>query len=146
MTSSERKRLMVTGLVVCLLCSTAVAEFRFHVGDLGVARSLSGQLQVFNYSGEQILLPPVDGPLLFGWADNDPGLDHLEADEPEHDLYVLQIGAQIRIECVSIDPAFKVRSSNLAEMIDEPGDGLDVGDHELHEHLVWHIDSNEVHV
>lgn len=121
--------------------STA-ASAQFHEGDIGVARTASGKLQAFNVPSLPVTLPPVSG-LLDGFSDNDPGFDVLEADQPGNDLFTLQTGAQVRLRATAIDPAFKVWRPNLSSRIDAPGEEIPLGDHLLHEHPVWHIDSED---
>lgn len=118
------------------------AHAQFHGGDIGVARSAAGQLKMFSFDVGQIVhLPPVSG-LLNGWADNDPGFDHLAANEPGNDLFTLAPGAQIRVRATAIDAALKIWAPNLGSVIDAPGEFLSLGPFNLHEHLTWHIDSN----
>lgn len=133
---------MCLSAVACLLGGTAPVAAQFHQGDLGVARTSAGKLRVVGWSGDPVLLPPVNG-LLVGWADNDPGFDRIDVDVPEEDVFRLQTGTQIRLEAEMVSGAFKVWAANLASQIDSAGQSLPLGDHNLHTHLVWHIDSTD---
>lgn len=114
-----------------------------HEGDLVVGRSGANQLRVEFDFAPAIPLPPVNG-LLKGWALDDPGFDHLEADEPAEDLFVLADGAQIRFDVVAFAPAFKAWTPGFAAALHNPGDAyLFPEGHLLHGHLDWHIDSQD---
>ncbi len=132
--------LCLAGTVI--LAGAAPAMGQFHEGDLGVARTFGGTLQVVAWSGQPVFLPPVNG-VLAGWAANSPGFDRVDAEAPAEDIFQLQPGAQIRLEAVSVPDAFKVWAANLSTRIDAPGQSLPLGDHNLHTHLVWHIDSTD---
>ena len=119
------------------------ARAQIHDGDIGLAHNAAAQLQRFGFNpGQTIVLSPVSG-LLNGWSDNDPGFDSLSVDDPGNGLFVLQPGAQIRLRATAIDPALKIWAPNLGNRIDAPGEFLPLGDHQLHEHLTWHIDSSD---
>lgn len=119
---------------------TALAQHH-HEGDLVVGRTGGGQLQVEFDFGAPLALPPVDG-LLKGWALDDPGFDHLEADEPDEDFFMLGSGAQIRFDVVSFAPAFQAWTPGFAAALRNPGDTYVFPDGELlHGHLNWHIDA-----
>jgi len=119
---------------------TALAQHH-HEGDLVVGRTEAGRLQIEFDFDTPIALPAVSG-LLQGWALDDPGFDHLEADEPEEDFFVLGTGAQIRFDVVSFAPAFQAWTPGFAAALREPGDSYVFPDGELlHGHLNWHIDA-----
>jgi len=135
-------RIMVTlGVTVGVGTRVLYAQ---HAGDIIVGRSATGQLKVETPDLSQVFpLGPVNGPFLFGCAGDEPGFDHLVTDEPGEDFFILNIGAEIRLECLNIEPAFKVWAGGLGSFIDAPGDRIQLGDHEIHEHVTWHIDSQE---
>lgn len=114
-----------------------------HEGDVIIARTPSLQLVITGFDTDGfVALPPVSG-LLNGWSDNGPGFDHLATANPGLGLFPLAAGAQIRLEVVSIDPAFRALGPGLAPIVDDPGEGLTLGDHQLHEHVTWHINSTD---
>lgn len=129
---------LLAGIVVG--ASPAPAAHR-HEGDVIIGRTGSGQLRFETDLDEIRLLDPVAG-LLTGWAGDEPGFEALTEDEPDEDLFRLGTGAQIRLEAVALDPALRVRNPlNPLMMLSSPGDQLLLGDHELHDHVIWHVDS-----
>jgi len=116
-----------------------------HEGDLIVARNGAGQLEIEDLDpiANPIHLNAVNGPLLFGWTGDEPGFDSLETDEPVNDLFVLQAGASIRLEAVSIDPALKIWAPGFGAVIDAAGEQVLLGGEAVHAHVTWHIDSND---
>lgn len=115
-----------------------------HAGDVIVGRSGTNVLRIdpggFVPDDEIVLLPPSSG-LFNGWADNNPGFDHLVVDEPENDLFTLASGCQIRLELVAADPAFRAITNTFA-IIDDPGERALLGGAALHAHLTWHVNSD----
>ena len=136
--------LSAVGLMVFGIIGSAPAWAQHHhAGDLVVGRTPTGQLQVEFDFDEVHELPAVSG-LLVGWALDDPGFDHLEADEPDKDFYMLEDGAQIALEVVSFAPAFKAWTPGFAATLRSTGDTYLFPDgHLLHGHLDWHIDSTD---
>lgn len=129
---------VLASLFAC--AGTALAQHH-HEGDLVVGRTSAGQLRIEFDFDEPIALPPVDG-LLKGWARDDPGFDHLEADEPDEDFLMLGSGAHIRFDVVSFAPAFQAWTPGFAAALRNPGDSYVFPDGELlHGHLNWHIDA-----
>jgi hypothetical protein len=119
-----------------------------HAGDVFVGRSSSNQLKIGpTGSGGYVpddnikVLPPVSG-VFNGWSDNNPGFDHIVSDQPALDFYVLQSGAQVRLELVQCDPAFKTITASF-QVIDMPGERALLGNQSLHTHLTWLIDSDD---
>lgn len=127
-------------VIAALSVSTAFAQ---HVGDVVVGRTAAGRLTIGGFSPDDniVVLPPVSG-LFNGWSDNNPGFDRLVTSEPENDFYTLGSGVQVRIEVVSVDPAFMAVSSSFV-VIDDPGERIILGGSTLHAHLTWLINSNE---
>ncbi|MFH1416712.1 MAG: hypothetical protein ABII12_00280 [Planctomycetota bacterium] len=127
--------------VVCVGAGPAAAE---HEHDVWIGRSGTGQLKIspsgFVPEDHGHALVPVNGPLLFGWTDNDPGFDAVSTDDLPNDIYVLQPGAEIWLELVAIDPALRLIDNGF-QVIDEPGESTLLGDETLHVHNTWHIDS-----
>jgi len=111
-----------------------------HHGDIIVGRSLLDVLAVEYDFDEPTVLAPVSG-LLAGWAGDEPGFDHLEANEPDEDFYSLAAGANIVFELVNIDQALV--GNPLGSPLDAPGARFVLGDHELHQHIDWLIDSTD---
>lgn len=133
--------------IIVALAATAIAFSSApawaHEGheDIIVGRTSGNQLTVeFDGFGETHELAPVNG-LFNGWAGDDPGFAHLEADEPVEDFYTLQSGADIYLEIVSIDTA--LRGNPLTDDLDVAGEQALLGGYELHEHIDWLIDSDD---
>ncbi len=115
-----------------------------HGGDLLIGRSAAGQLRVEFEWEVPTHLQPVTGPLLFGWAGDDPGLIARDEAEPEEDLYLFEPGVHIRFVALSLSPALKAHAPGFADVLDEPGESIlldEDPEHLVHTHLVWHIDS-----
>lgn len=112
-----------------------------HAGDVFVGRTSDGQLRVAGFVAEEEYAPllPVTG-ILQGWTDNDPGFDRVVTNAPEEDLYTLASGAMIWLQLVEADPAFRVIDASFA-IIDNPGEQTFLGNHQLHAHLTWHVNS-----
>ncbi len=117
-----------------------------HQGDVWVGRSADGQLKVSpqGYMPEDNYhpLPEVNGPVLWGWSDNDPGFDRIASDDPDNDVYPLEPGAEIWLEVITIDEAFRLIDGAF-NVLDEPGEETHLGDHALHVHNTWHINSTD---
>ncbi len=124
--------------------ATALPAFAHeHEGDLIVGRNSARELAIEFDFGDTHALPAVSG-LLEGFASNAPGFDHLAADEPAEDFYMLETGAAIRFEVISFSPAFKAWTPGLGAALQNPGDFFDFPDGPaLHAHLNWHIDSTD---
>jgi hypothetical protein len=131
-----------SGLTVVLVLGAWVSPvLGHHEGDIVVGRTGAGQLTVeFDEFDHVVELPPVSG-LLNGWAGEEPGFDHLEADEPSEDFYVLEAGVSVVFEVVSFDPAF--RGDPLTDDLHNPGDQGVLGDELFHEHIDWFIDRDD---
>lgn len=114
-----------------------------HVGDVWVGRTAAGQLDVggFADAGVGKYLAPSSG-LFPGWSDNDPGFDRLITDDPDNDLFMLAAGAQIRLEVVAFDPAFRAVDTSF-NLLDMPGEQTLLGTSSLHTHLTWNINVND---
>lgn len=138
-------RSVIVAATAALAAALALAEpaRAQHTGDVVVGRTSAGRLRIGGFIPDQniVVLPPVSG-LFNGWSDNNPGFDRLVTSEPENDFHTLQSGVQVRIEVVSVDPAFMAVSSSLV-IIDDPGERILLGGSTLHAHLTWLINSNE---
>jgi hypothetical protein len=129
-------------IVGCVLCfGIGSVRAQFHEGDMAVGRSAAGQLKVANVPFLPLkLLNPVSG-LLNGFTDGNPGFNRINVDQPDADFFQLQSGAQITLRLLQADPALKFWRNNLSANLSNPGDELLLGDHQLHYHGTWHIDS-----
>lgn len=138
------KRAILLSLSSCVMFGIATAPVlgqHQHEGDVVIGRSGSGQLKLEADLDHVRVLEDVNG-LLNGWAGDEPGFEALLEDEPDEGFYRLASGAQIWLEGISLDPALKVHNPlNPSLLIDSPGDQLFLGDHELHDHVIWHVDS-----
>ena len=125
---------------------SAPAAYGQHAGDVWIGRSAAGQLKLsplgLDPTRNYLKLNPVSGPIFWGWTSNAPGFDHITSDTPAYDVYVLQPGCQIWLEAVFIDAALRL-IDNAFEIIDEPGESTYLGDHTLHVHDTWHINSQD---
>lgn len=137
------RRLGLIGMVLAFGVSVAQAQ---HQGDIWVGRTATGQLKIdpqgFIPAENYHTMNAVNGPFLWGWSDNDPGFDHVTADDPNNDVYVLESGAKLWLEVVSIDEAFQM-IDNAFNFLNMPGQETYLGDHTLHVHNTWHIDSTD---
>ena len=120
--------------------------FAQHAGDVIIGVNSNGQLKIdsegfvpdLNY-----FTLPVGGVFFPGWADSNPGFDHLVIEEPENDLSALAPGASIELEIVIVDDAFQVVViGNPPLFLSQPGESGFLGDHTLHEHHTFHINSD----
>ncbi len=120
-----------------------------HEGDLIVCRSAADQLRIatgnggfdpFDPLGNLTVLTPVSG-LFEGWSSDEPGFDAIRIDAPPDDTFALAPGADIRLDVVSIDPAFVIIVPPNYDILDSPGQSVRLGDYQLHKHLIWLIDS-----
>lgn len=118
-----------------------------HGADPIVGRTAAGKLAIEADLDECFQLPAIEGssiPGYAGWALDDPGFFALDEDEPAEDFFKLGVGADIRLKCIAIDPALKVRDGEALGFpvkISAAGHQFTLGDHQLHVHPVWHIDS-----
>lgn len=128
---------MIPAIAALALAITAQAG----EDDILVGRSAANQLKLggVDLAEEVFGLPCVEG-LLQGWALDDPGFDHVDLPDIDGNLYPLASGAQIRLVCISIDPALRVLSPSFS-IINAPGQSLLLGGSALHIHLTWHINS-----
>ncbi len=126
---------VVCASLVCVVLGAASASAQPH-DDILIGRSAAQALRVGGLlsSTDFVVLPP--GPL--GWADNDPGFDAVSVADTAADLYPLQSGAEIYLELVSTEPAFRAISPAF-EVLDQPGERAYLGDSALHTHLTWNI-------
>lgn len=128
--------------VVMLTCAagTALAQ-PHHDDDYAVGVNGAGQLAIEGDFDEAAYLPPFSDSGINGWFGDEPGFASLDVDEPDEDFYMLDTGADIYFELVSLDPAFKVYDPFFSPM--SPGDSFAFGGHEFDEHPFWHIDSDD---
>lgn len=133
----------VAACTVAALACTAAAQ---HAGDVWLGRSAAGELRLsprgFVPEENYVSLNEVNGPLFFGWTDNNPGFDRLVDPEPASDVWPLQAGCNIWLEAVAIDPAFRLIDGGFG-IVDEPGEDTQLGGASLHVHNTWHIDRND---
>jgi hypothetical protein len=136
---SKRYFATVYAAMAVWLAPAAIAQ---HAGDVLVGRSAAGLLKIAGFIPDEnvVVLPPVCS-LICGWADNNPGFDRVVNPDPNNDLFPMQSGAQIRLEALAIDPAFRAITPSF-QIIDEPGQSALLGNQNLHVHLTWHIDSD----
>jgi len=142
-----RLRIAVLRMAVCVAVLSGGGMVRAqHDGDVWVGRTGDGQLAIspdgFIPEISYHALAKVDGPVFWGWTDNDPGFDGITDPDPEHDLYPLEPGCEIWLEVVLVDPAFRLIDGGF-QILDEPGEATLLGGHTLHVHNTWHIDSTD---
>jgi len=120
--------------------------FAQHQGDVIVGVTSGGALTIdpdgfvpdFNY-----FTLPVGGVFFPGWADTNPGFDHLVTANPANDVYPMVSGASIWLEIIQVDPAFQVVVlGNPPQFLSQPGESTLLGDQSLHEHLTFHINAD----
>lgn len=142
MNTAARTRL-VAALVT--LVTTGAAASAQHSGDVWVGHTSGSRLAVspagFVPGANYYTLTPVSG-LLEGWSDNSPGFDRITAPEPEHDVYPLEPGCAIWLEVVAIDAALRL-IDGAWQILDAPGEATYLGDHTLHVHNTWHVNSDD---
>lgn len=134
------RRMSGTISLIALLAASSPVLAQ-HDGDVFVGRSGSGQMKIGGFIPDLnvVGLPCVNG-LFQGWSTNNPGFDRVVNPSVPADLYPLESGAQIRIVCQAIDPAFRAISPSFVIM-DAPGESILLGNQGLHTHLTWHINS-----
>jgi hypothetical protein len=130
---------------VCVILMFTIPDAHAqHQGDVWIGRSAAGQLKLHPQSNvpedNYQELAEVNGPILWGWSDNDPGFDRVASDDPNNDIFRLESGAQIWLEIVSIDPAFRLIDGGF-NILDEPGEATFLGTNTLHVHNTWNINS-----
>ncbi len=130
----------LAALLAVLLSVGSVVNAQ-HAGDLLVGRTQQGKLRIAGFEVTQTIVPllPVSG-LLRGWTDTDPGFDRVIDADPGRNLYPLSPGAQIWLEIVVVDPAFRVIDNSL-QPLQQPGQRTLLGNDTLHTHVTWHINS-----
>ncbi|HNO79162.1 MAG TPA: hypothetical protein PKN33_14010 [Phycisphaerae bacterium] len=137
--------MMLATITLGILASSQAASAQ-HTGDVIIGINSNGQLAI-NPTGfvpdDNYFTLPVGGVFFPGWADSSPGFDHLVTAQPQDDIYPMQSGASIHLEVVGVDPAFQlVVLGNPPQFLDTPGESTFLGDHTLHEHLTFHINSD----
>ncbi len=132
----------IIGPVIALSAWVGRVEAQ-HADDIWVGRTMAGQLRIggLPVDEEPIALPPSGG-LFNGWADNEPGFDRVVTDDPPNDLLTLQPGAQIWLEVVEMDTAFRAIDTSF-NVLDDPGEQTLLGGSTLHIHVTWHINSDD---
>ena len=130
-------RLVLGTVIVGMIPGLAAA----HEGDLFVGRTGGGQLAVEFSFGETLPLGIVGG-LLQGCALDEPGWANLDVDEPDEDFFMLDPGALIVFEVVSISPGLQAHTPGFADILDATGEQWIIGSPMFDEHLTWHIDSD----
>lgn len=133
-------RIAVLFGAVLALSVSAMAQHAHE--DMVVGRSAAGQLMIeFDDFGEEHMLGAISG-VINGWLGDDPGFDHLEADEPLEDFYTLEDGAAIWFEVVSFDAGFQIWGPGFTGPFLNAGEDVYLGDDHLHEHVEFHINSD----
>jgi len=124
--------------------TSVLAHDHQHEGDIIVGRLLGtpDRLAIEADLDEPVFCEPSAMPGLNGWLKDDPGFEALLEDEPDEGFYMLQPGAQVRLEVVSLDAGIKLWNPELTQMADAVGEWIDLGDYELHTHMIWHLDSD----
>ncbi len=138
------RRFIVAAGAAAFAWSASVASAQ-HEGDVIVGRTAAGQLKIGGFIPDLniVVLPPTDPKSPFnGWSDVEPGFDHLVTSEPQSDWFILQAGAQIRLEVVAVDPAFKAVDTSF-NVLDQPGQQTLLGGATLHNHVIWLIDADD---
>lgn len=133
---------VIVALAVLVVAGPALAQ---HAGDLWIGRSAEGRLKLSPQglppADSYVYLMEVNGPLVWGWADSSPGFDRVVDPEPPNDVYPLEPGAEIWMDLVEVDPAFRILDTFL-NVYEDPGDTAYLGDHTLHTHEYnWHVNS-----
>jgi len=127
--------------IVISLCAARCA-YAQHDLDIWVGRTSTGQLKIGGADISQpIPLLPTSG-LINGWANNDPGFDRAVTSQPGNNLLALASGAEISLQLIFADPAFRVIDNSLA-ILELSGDETFLGDHLLHTHLTWHVNADD---
>ena len=137
-------RLFAVTLLGLIMAMPSAAHAQ-HDGDVWIGRTSSGQLAISpagyvpgdNYKD----LLPVSG-LLNGWTDNNPGFDRITEPDVENDLFPLEVGAAIHLVVVETDTAFRLVDGAF-QILDQPGQSTFLGNHNLHVHNTWHINSSD---
>jgi len=123
-----------------------ISVFAQHDGDVIIGVSGSGELSIApdGFVPElNFFTLPTGGFFFPGWADANPGFDHLVTAEPDNDLFPMAAGASIDLVIVQVDPAFQVVIlGNPPLFLSQPGESTFLGDHTLHEHLTFHINAD----
>ncbi len=139
------RTVFVTGVLIAL-CHPAAFGQHDHDdehghADLEVGKTATNQIAVEFDFDDAFEVPPVDGPLLFGCALDDPGFMTLDEDEPDEGLFMLPNGTEIAFELVSIDPGLVIYTPGFGDTIDTPGETFVIGTVPFDVHPTWHIDS-----
>jgi len=112
-----------------------------HQGDLWVGQA-EGRVALSRVSFDPDRafheLLPADGPVVFGWSDNEPGFEAVEAGADPL-VGTLLDGVQIWLVVVSVEPALRVIDNGF-NVLDMPGQMTLLGGHHLHIHVTWNID------
>jgi len=134
----QRKVLLAAGIAI------AAADARGqHTGDIWVgvndanhlALSTNGFIPDENFAP----LFPVNG-ILKGWTNDDPGFDRAVAAD---DVGPLGSGAAIWLDVVWLEPALQAIDDGF-QILRNPGDDTLLGGANLHEHLTWHINNQDI--
>lgn len=141
-----RCALAIPGFLAILAANVPNAHGQ-HAGDLWVGVSSNGQLvlgpQGYAPQESYTTLPP-GGVFFPGWADSNPGWDHVSSANPAADVYPLGAGVNVHLEIVEFDPAFRiVILGNPPLFLDQPGQTTELGGSTLHEHIPYHINSSD---
>lgn len=132
----------VSVLVPLMAARPAVGQ---HRGDVWIGRTANEGALAISPS-ERSFVPEdnyaalgASGGALPGWTDDDPGFDSVSI--ATNGVLPLEPGAEIWIELVDVDPAFRLVTDSL-QSIDEPGEAARFpGGYHVHEHWTWHIQS-----
>lgn len=138
------KRFQCIGLgsLICGLGLTAAPAWADHE-DITIGRSNTGQLKILFEFDEVQVLPGSPLAQLPGWAKNHPAIVSAEEDNPRENFFMLDEHAEIVLEVLAFDPAFKGWTEGLDGTFHKPADVLPLGAPEFHYHAWWHIDSSD---
>ena len=136
------RTVLVTGVLMALSHSSAFGQHDHEHGhgDLEVGKTAGNQIAVEFDFDDAFEVPPVDGPLLFGCALDDPGFMSIDEDEPDEGLFTLPNGTEIVFELVAIDPGLVIYSPGFADVIDTPGETFSLGTVPFDVHPTWQIE------
>ncbi len=135
--------------IVCLSLAAASSTLagddhgHGHAGDFIVGKDGSDQIEIEFDFDESLPLGPIDGPLLFGCVNDEPGFLSLDEDEPDEGFFVLPGGASIVFEIVSISVGLKVHTPGFGAVLDSPGAQFVLGSPPFDVHPTFHIDEND---
>lgn len=144
-----------TAMTIAALLAVASASAQSHDGDILVARNAGGALQIGGSAGNPgfdtdhsfAFLVFQNGAFGPGWFSSNPGFDaYRDSNPPSADFLPMLGGANVHLRAVALDPAVKVVRVEPGQgvfVIEQPGDRIRLGDHDLHKHCTWMIDQDD---